>query len=102
MPLLDMEVDVLENRRAFRVVTENDVIEVDVAADAAQRDGVGRVGDGRRGVECLEDALHVRGAGDQLVVEVADVGDRIPEVVGDFIFWHFWHCNLCTSPRTRL
>ena len=80
-PLLDVEVDVLENRRAFRVVTENDVVEVDVAADAAQRDGVRRVGDGRRDVERLENALQVRGAGDQLVVEVADVDDRIPEVV---------------------
>ena len=78
---LDMQVDQVQDVAAVRLVAEDDVVEVDAALDLRQIDGVRRVADLRLHIQRLEDALEIRGAGDQLVVEVADADYRVPEVV---------------------
>ena len=80
-PRFDVEVHEVEDVAAVLLVAEHHVVEVDAPADLRQVRRVGLVADLRRDVERLEDALEVRRAGDELVVEVADVDHRIPEVV---------------------
>ena len=78
---LDMQVDQVQDVAAVRLVAENHVVEVDAALDLRQIDGVRRVADLRLHIQRFEDALEIRGAGDELVVEVADADHRVPEVV---------------------
>ena len=76
-----MEVHQVQDVAATLLVAEHHVVEVHATADLRQVAGVLLVADLRHYVQCLEDALQVGRAGDQLVVEVADVDDRVPEVV---------------------
>ena len=78
---LDMQVDQVQDVAAVRLIAEDDVVEVDAALDLRQIDGVRRVADLRLHIQRLEDALEIRRAGDELVVEVSDADYRVPEVV---------------------
>ena len=77
-----MEVHQVEDVAASGLVLEYHVVEVHPALDRRQLYGPRAVLDLRVDIQGLEDAFQVGRAGDQLVVEVADVDDGVPEVVG--------------------
>ena len=77
----DVEVDQVQDVTAVVLVPEHDVVEIDLALNGGQLGGTRLVRDLGLDVQRLEDAFEVGGAGDQLVVEVADVDHRVPEVV---------------------
>ena len=77
----NMQIDQIENITTVRLVTENHIVEIDATFDLRQFSRVRRVTNLRLHVKRFENTLQICGTGDQLIVEIADADNRIPEIV---------------------
>ena len=75
----DVEVEVVEDVRQLSVA-EADVVEADVSGGAFQRPGVRGVDDVRLLVQHVRDAVERGGRGEERVVELRELLDRVEEV----------------------
>ena len=80
MPAGDVEVEPVQHLRELRPVAEADVVEADVPFDPRQLDRVRRVDDLRLLVEHAEDLVQRRDRGEERVVELRELLDRVEEV----------------------
>ena len=76
-----MQINQIENIATVRLVTEDDIVEIDAAFDLRQFDRVRRIADLRLHIKRFENTLKIRGTGNQLIVEIADADHRIPEII---------------------
>lgn len=77
----NMQIDQIENITAVRLVTEDDIVEIDATFDLRQFSRVRRVTNLRLHIKRFENALQICGTSDQLIVEIADADHRIPEII---------------------
>ena len=78
---LNMQIDQIENIATVRLVTEDNIVEIDAAFDLRQFGRVRRIADLRLHIKRFENTLKICGTGDQLIVEIADTDHRIPEII---------------------